>query len=147
MTETTPRPACLHAYLAYRDAPAALRWLERAFGFETAFEFPDEDGGIMHAEVRFGDVAFSLFSDLAGYDRPTLKDVTVGHGLYIVLDNDAAIDAVHATAVDAGATVVLKPETTEWGSYRFRVLDPEGYEWTFGTLRFGEDTATAGDSW
>lgn len=39
MTETSPvtrtsRPAALHAYFGYRDAPAALSWLERVLGFE-----------------------------------------------------------------------------------------------------------------
>jgi len=32
---------------------------------------------------------------------------------------------------------VWKPELTEWGNYRVRVADPEGYEWTFGTHRPG----------
>ena len=45
MTETTHRPATLHAYFGYRDAPAAIDWLARAFGFETTLRFPDEDGG------------------------------------------------------------------------------------------------------
>lgn len=31
-----------------------------------------------------------------------------------------------------------KPGATEWGSYRCRVLDLEGYEWTFGTLLPGQ---------
>lgn len=56
---------------------------------------------------------------------------------------DTDVDAVFATAVEAGATVVWEPSPTEWGSYRCRVLDPEGYEGTFGTLRPGE--AQAGD--
>ncbi len=30
-----------------------------------------------------------------------------------------------------------EPGLTEWGNYRIRVADPEGYEWTFGTHRPG----------
>ncbi|SDN31237.1 VOC family protein [Allokutzneria albata] len=131
MTRST-RPATLHAYLSYRDAPAALRWLERAFGFETTMEFPDDKGGIAHAELRRENVAIIVFSeDGAGYDRSAQRGPTVGHGLYISLATEEAVDAVYATAIAGGATEVWQPEKTEW-NYRCRVLDPEGYEWTFG---------------
>ena len=138
MTAPDERPAALHAYFSYRDAPAALRWLERAFGFETTLEFADERGGIMHSELRREGVGIMVFSDDGGYERPALKGETVGHGTNVSLDADAKVDAVYATAVEAGATVVWEPGATEWGSYRCRVLDLEGYEWTFGTLRPGE---------
>ena len=88
-----------------------------------------------------------LFSDDGGYDRPALKGLTVGHGTYISSDAQADADAVYATAVEAGATVIWAPGATEWGTYRCRVLDLEGYEWTFGTLRPGESQGdwTEGD--
>jgi len=57
---------------------------------------------------------------------------------YLCLTEAADIDAVHARALAAGATGVWEPATTEWGSYRCRVLDPEGFEWSFGTHRPGE---------
>lgn len=129
--------ATFHAYFGYRDAVAALRWLEKAFGFETSMEVPDGKGGIMHAEMRYGGVAFTLFTDEQGYDRPTRKGETVGHGMYVAFDTSAEVDAMFAKATTAGADVVWKPELTEWGNYRFRVADPEGYEWTFGTHRPG----------
>lgn len=148
MTETTKRPAALHAYFSYRDAPAALRWLERAFGFETTLEFPDDDGGIMHSELRREGAAIMVFSDDGEYDRPTLKGQSVGHGVYLSVDADGDVDAAFATAVEAGATVVWEPGATEWGSYRCRVLDLEGYEWTFGTLRPGESQGDwSSDDW
>lgn len=141
----TERPASLHAYLSYRDAPAALRWLERAFGFETTLEFPDERGGIMHAEMRREGVSFSVFTDEEGYDRPARKGDTIGHGLYVSLGDHATIDAIHRTAVAEGATEIWGPAETEWGTYRFRVLDPEGYEWTVGTFVPGESQADWSD--
>jgi uncharacterized glyoxalase superfamily protein PhnB len=45
---------------------------------------------------------------------------------------------MHARAVGAGATEVWAPHSTEWGNYRCRVLDPEGFEWSFATHRPGE---------
>ncbi|MFI7118480.1 VOC family protein [Amycolatopsis sp. NPDC049868] len=138
MTETQERPASLHSYLAYSDAPKALRWLERAFGFETVTEFPDDKGLILHSELRRGEVRIIVFSAEEDYDRPARKGETVGHGLYVSLPTQEAVDAVFASAVDAGATTVWKPENTEWGNYRCRVDDLEGYEWTFGTYVPGE---------
>jgi uncharacterized glyoxalase superfamily protein PhnB len=80
MTDTSHRPADLHAYFGYRDAPAALAWLERAFGFETTAMFPDDAGGVLHAELRRGDAAVVVFSDRDGCERPPRKGDTVGFG-------------------------------------------------------------------
>ncbi|MEU8221481.1 VOC family protein [Kribbella sp. NPDC048915] len=130
--------ATLYAYFGYRDAVGALRWLEKAFGFETSMEVPDGKGGIMHAEMRYGGVAFTLFTDEDGYDWPARKGDTVGHGLYLGFDTPDEVDAIFAKATAAGAETVWKPELSEWGNYRCRVVDPEGYEWTFGTHRPGQ---------
>ena len=147
MTQTPQHPAALHAYYGYRDAPAALEWLGNAFGFETTLRFPDDDGGVAHAELRLGDAAIVVFSDRDGYERPPRKGDTMGFGMYLCLGGSADVDAVHARALAAGATEVWKPGDTEWGNYRCRVLDPEGYEWTFGTHRPGEpqDAWSAGE--
>ncbi|WP_405062583.1 VOC family protein [Kribbella sp. NBC_01505] len=126
----------LHTYLGYRDAAGALRWLERAFGFETTAEHSDGQGGIGHAEMRYGDVAFMVFSDKLGYDRPVRKEDTVGQGMYVAMDSRETVDALYQRASEAGAETVWKPEANEW-NYRFRVADPEGYEWTFGIYRPG----------
>ncbi|QFZ19989.1 VOC family protein [Saccharothrix syringae] len=128
----------LHAYFGYRDAPAALRWLKEAFGFETTMNFPDEHGGVMHAELRLDDAVVIVFSDRDGYQRPPRRGDTGGFGVYLTLADEAAVDALYARAVAAGAVTVWEPAGTEWGNYRFRVLDPEGYEWSFGIHRPGE---------
>jgi uncharacterized glyoxalase superfamily protein PhnB len=138
MTDTSRRPADLHAYFGYKDAPAAVAWLERALGFETTMSFPDDDGGIAHAELRRGDAVILVFSDRDGYERPPRKGDTSGFGAYLSVAEDAEVDAAHIRALDAGATGIWEPSSTEWGSYRCRVLDPEGFEWTVGTHRPGE---------
>jgi len=126
----------LHLYLSYRDASAALSWLERAFGFETTMRYPDS-GRVAHAEARLGAAAIIIFSD-DGYSRLDQHGDTVGYGAYLAVADEAAVDAVWSRALEVGATPVWKPEPTEWGNYRCRVLDPEGYEWTFGTHKPGE---------
>jgi uncharacterized glyoxalase superfamily protein PhnB len=142
MTDTTTtRPADLHAYFGYRDAPAAIAWLERVFGFETTMSFPDADGDIAHSELRLGDAVVVVFSDRDGYERAPRKGDTAGFGTYVSVPDGAEVDSLHARALAAGATVIWAPGTTEWGNYRCRVLDPEGFEWTFGTHRPGEPVA------
>lgn len=138
MESSQTPPATMYAQIPYRDAPAALRWLERAFGFTTTMEWPDEEGGIQHAEMRFGDAAVTVFSDRAGYVRPEPRGESVGFGLVFTLASPQAVDAVHRSALAAGAVDVIAPADTEWGNYRCRVRDIEGYEWTFGTYKPGE---------
>lgn len=129
----------LHSYLSYRDASAALDWLARAFGFETTMRYDDDNGEVAHAEARLGDAAIIVFSDAgAGYDRPAPRDEAVGQGMYLAVGTNAEVDAVWERALAASATPVWKPEETEWGNYRCRVRDPEGYEWSFGTHKPGE---------
>jgi uncharacterized glyoxalase superfamily protein PhnB len=130
----------LHAYFSYVDAPAALGWLEQAFGFETTTRWDDEPGSVAHAELRLGDASIIVFSDKGlDYDRmgPKSNDA-VGHGTYVAMADAPAVDAVWERALAAGATPVWKPESTEWGNYRCRVRDIEGYEWSFGTHKPGE---------
>ena len=52
------------------------------------------------------------------------------------------VDAHFERARSGGARVVYPPENTEWGTRRDQVLDPEGYECSFGSYRPG----TAGSS-
>jgi uncharacterized glyoxalase superfamily protein PhnB len=130
----------LQMYLSYRDAPAALTWLHDAFGFETTMRFDDEDGTVAHAEARLGDAVIVVFSDAGmGYDRmlPKANDAC-GHGAYLTVAAREDVDAVWSRAVAAGAVPVWKPEETEWGNYRCRVRDPEGYEWSFCTHELGQ---------
>ena len=40
--------------LRYRDAPKAIEWLCRTFGFEKQLVVPNADGTIAHAQLSFG---------------------------------------------------------------------------------------------
>ena len=46
--------------LVYDDAPAAVEFLCRAFGFEEQFRFDTPDGTIGHAELGFGGAKIAL---------------------------------------------------------------------------------------
>ncbi|MEK9518708.1 VOC family protein [Streptomyces sp. NPDC087908] len=123
----------LHAYLSFDDAPAGMRWLER-LGFETVARQADDNGRIIHAELRLGQAVVLLATSQAAYDVPALKGDSTGGGVYLAAQN---VDDLYNRAVQAGGRSVLAPEDTAWGSRRARVLDPEGHEWSFGSYAPG----------
>lgn len=59
-------------------------------------------------------------------------DLPSGHGIYVYVDE---VDAHYERAKSAGAKIVYPPEDTEWGTRRYRALDLDGYEWSFGTYK------------
>ena len=122
----------LFAYLSYRDVEAAMAWLE-ALGFETTNR-QEDDGRVVHAELRLGDAVVMIAPAAERYETPKLIDRSTGKGLYLLVDD---VSALHDAALTAGGSDVFPPETTEWGTERARVLDPEGNEWSFGTYEPG----------
>jgi uncharacterized glyoxalase superfamily protein PhnB len=118
--------------LRYRDAPAAIRWIESAFGFKAESVHPNPDGTIAHAEVRCGCDLIMLGSmPRTGEDRLAGP---AGHAWVYVAVDDTRRHFEGAKA--AGATVVQEPHDTFYGSRGdFTVIDPEGQWWSFGTYR------------
>jgi len=121
--------------LRYHDAPAAIEFLCRAFGFEKHLVVPGEDGTVAHAQLTLGDGMIMLGSardDEFGRLQKPPRDVG-GAGTqspYIVVSD---VDAHHARAVAAGAKVVMPPEDKDYGGRGYGCLDPEGHLWNFGS--------------
>jgi uncharacterized glyoxalase superfamily protein PhnB len=118
--------------LSYRDAPAAIDFLQRAFGFElTASYAQDDDPTIIHhAEMRWplgGGVMFGT----AGKDDGPFGSRPPGRDAVYVVCEDA--DALFERATAAGAEVVMGLKDEDYGSRGFTVRDPEGNLWSFGT--------------
>jgi uncharacterized glyoxalase superfamily protein PhnB len=76
--------------------------------------------------------------DDRGYDVPAPKGDCVGSGLYVVVDDDDEVHAIHRRAVSAGTGVLVGPETTPWGNFRVELLDPQGRQWSIGTYHPGQ---------
>jgi uncharacterized glyoxalase superfamily protein PhnB len=121
--------------LRYRDAKAAIEWLEKVFGFTRHAVYEGPDGSIGHAELALGGGMIMLGSakdDEYGkrFKSPAeLGDVET-RSAYIVVED---ADAVYARAVKAGAEVVRPIQDMEYGSREFGVKDPEGHSWSVGT--------------
>src|SRR5438309_8500430 len=116
----------LYPLLRYKDARAAQQWLAEAFGFVPVALHQDDNGNIVHAEMRWG-------SDLImfGTAREDRYGERVGHGwVYVTCDDP---DALYARAKAAGAEVTMELTDQEYGSCDFAVRDLEGNQWNFGT--------------
>ncbi len=122
--------------LRYKDAPAAIEFLCRAFGFEQHLVVPGPDQTIAHAELSFGNGMIMLGSATdSEYGRLVTHPAETG-GLetqtaYVIV-GDA--DAHYARAKVAGAQIVIDIKTEDYGGRDYTCRDPEGHVWTFGTF-------------
>jgi uncharacterized glyoxalase superfamily protein PhnB len=119
----------------YRNAQAAIEWLEKVFGFARHAVYAAPDGTILHAELSLGGGMVMLGSardDELGtrFKTPAELGGVETRSQYIVT---ADADIAFARAVAAGAEVLRPLSNTEYGSREFAVRDPEGYTWTAGS--------------
>lgn len=118
--------------VAYEDAPAAIDWLKRAFGFEEKMVVPGEPGAIAHAELRLGDNLIMLGSakpESFGMFAPRQLNGTT-MCFYVIV---AEVDQLYERAKAAGAEMVRELHDTDYGSRDFICRDLEGHLWSFGT--------------
>jgi uncharacterized glyoxalase superfamily protein PhnB len=131
---TTTRAAIIPC-LRYRDAPAAIEFLCRAFGFERHLVVPGDNGMIVHAQLRFGNGMVMLASVTdSEFGRLMKQPEDIGGAEtqtpYVIV---ADADAVYAQAKAAGAKIVFDIKDEDYGGRGFSCRDPEGHLWNFGT--------------
>jgi uncharacterized glyoxalase superfamily protein PhnB len=119
----------------YRDAPAAIAFLCRAFGFERHLVVPGENGTVIHAQLRFGNgmIMLASASGESEYGRMVglpERGNTGGQSPYLIV---ADPDAHYAQAKAAGAEILLDIEDKEYGGRGYTCRDPEFYVWSFGS--------------
>ena len=116
-------------YLSYANAPAAIDFICRAFGFEERFRYPMPDGRIGHAELGYLDNVVMLASAYEGFGESPLRLSAVHGQVYCFVDD---VDAHFARAQKGGATIASEPKN-EHGTRFYRAIDPEGHRWIFST--------------
>jgi uncharacterized glyoxalase superfamily protein PhnB len=116
--------------LVYADAPSALAFLAEAFGFEERYRMDMPDGSVGHAEIGLGDQVVMIASewDAGGVVSP-LRLPALHAQIFVRVDD---VDAHHARARAAGATIAAEPADQEYGERTYRAIDPEGQRWIFG---------------
>ena len=113
--------------LAYDDAPAAIDFLCRAFGFEETARFAP-GGKVVYSEIALGgEILFAVGSSYEGAQSPReLGGLSIE--LFCYVDD---VDSHYSRAKAGGATILSPPENKFWGDRSYAALDCEGYRWTF----------------
>jgi uncharacterized glyoxalase superfamily protein PhnB len=123
--------------LRYRNAPAAIDWLCKVFGFERHLVVDGPNGTIAHAQLNLGGgmiMLGSVASQETEFGKLMAQPDEVGgretQSVYlIVLDPDA----VYARAKAEGARVALEIKDEDYGGRGFSCFDLEGHLWTAGS--------------
>jgi uncharacterized glyoxalase superfamily protein PhnB len=128
-------------FIGYEDAEAAIEWLGHAFGFaEDSGARYVEEGVITHAELDLEGATIYL-STPTGYASPrrlreesdvarrAYDNAWIIDGYFVEVDD---VEAHHARAVAAGATILRELEEPGIGYRIYSAEDPEGHRWMFG---------------
>lgn len=127
--------ASLIPCLRYRDVATAIDWLCRAFGFNCQRQYRDEQLGVTHAQLAFGNGMLMVGPVVESeYGRQLRQPDEIGgastQGIYVVVNS---ADALYAQAKAAGAQVVVELKDEDHGGRGFTCRDVEGHLWSFGT--------------
>jgi len=128
-------PATIIPSLRYRNAPAAIEWLGRVFGLKKNLVVPDDSGGIVHAQLSFGDGMTMLGSVRDNeWGRFIRQPDEIGgaatQSVYLVVPD---ADVIYERAKNAGAEILIPVRNEEYGGRSFSCRDLEGHLWTIGT--------------
>jgi uncharacterized glyoxalase superfamily protein PhnB len=122
--------------LSYRDAPAMIDWLVRAFGFRKQAVYTDGDV-VLHAQLTFGETGMIMLGSAnkdGDWARLMAQPDEIGgrstHGVCVIVDD---ADAHYAQAKAAGATIEIDIADQEYGGRGYAARDQEGYVWWFGS--------------
>jgi uncharacterized glyoxalase superfamily protein PhnB len=127
--------------IVYDDAPAALEWLARAFGFVKGEVIEGPHGTIAHAEMHLGPGTIMPKSPMNEAEFRMKSPRALGgihQCLYVAVDDP---DAHYERAKTAGAEIVMAPTDMNYGARNYCARDLEGHLWTFGNYwpRRGKD--------
>ena len=114
------------SYLFYRNVPAALEWLGRAFGFVEEMRHATESG--MHAQMTLDGQRIMMGQGRKDWRMQSPSETnSATMGIFIYL---ADADAHFERARQAGAEIVQAPHDEPYGrTYTARDLD--GHPWFF----------------
>ena len=132
MRSNLSMPACaVIPVLEYPDVPAAVKWLEDAFGIEVRLRI-----GAHRAQLQFGGGAIVVSESNGPGAQPG-----GGHAVMVRVE---AIDAHLARARRHGARIVRDLEDFPYGERQYSCLDPAGHSWTFSETVRNVDPADWG---
>jgi len=123
--------AAIIPVLEYSDVPAAVKWLEEAFGFEVRLRI-----GAHRAQLQ-------LEGGVIVVSESSSPDAAPGGGHSVIVRVEA-IDAHLSRARRQGAKIVRDLENFPYGERQYTCLDPAGHRWTFSETIASVDPADWG---
>lgn len=130
MTASDKLPS-VSSSICYKDPKAALKWLEKAFGFEPVMVMLGPNNVVAHSRMRFGDGVVMIAGEWSALHKsPANAGGLNTQIVHVQMTED--VDAHCRRARAAGATIVREPETQFYGDRTYRAADPEGHVWSFG---------------
>ena len=135
MAERPLSPSTMYPCLSYDDAPAAIEWLCRAFGFTKRLVVQNPDGTVANAELSLGPGVIMVGSSKPerGWLSPRRLS-GINQSICAHIDDP---DAHFARAKAEGAVILQDLKDEDYGSRGYLAKDPEGHQWYFGTYRPG----------
>lgn len=129
-------PSTLYPSFYYNDAPRAIEWLCRAFGFRRRLVVPGPGGSVMHSELTYGPAVIMVGTSKPdrGWVSPKRLSGLNSISSLLVADPDAHYEQAKA----AGATILRELQDEEYGGRGYMVSDLEGHQWYFGSYRPGQ---------
>jgi uncharacterized glyoxalase superfamily protein PhnB len=116
-------------YLYYPDATEAVRFLVDAFGFEEVSALRDDEGTVWTATLRLGAGRVMVGPGLDGFGTASIPEGSLATCRMFVLVDD--VDAHHARAVAAGATIVAELASHAGGHRQYIAADCGRQQWIF----------------
>jgi len=134
-TPATPtQSAAIAPVISVPNVPDAVEFYTQ-LGFTTGTTVPGPDGEASYAILRYRDTQFHV-GGLEGThpDPKRMKAIAkgprgLGVNFYMNVDDVAA---VHRICQKAGVSILQPPKDEFWGDRVLTVLDPFGFEWSFG---------------
>ena len=137
MPVTKRTPSDIYPSLTYENAPEAIEWLCRAFGFTKRLVVPGPDNRVEHSELSLG-TGVVMVSSPKPDDRRVSPKALSGAAPHAMTAFVADPDAHYKVAIAAGAQVVRELVSENYGARGYMVRDLEGHLWYFGNYRPGE---------
>ena len=141
MKEPPPGWPRLSSALFYDDAPGAIDWLCRAFGFEVRLKVEGDGGTIVHSELTYGEALIMVATveekrkerDTSWSKSPRSLGGANTQAIMLYIDD---VEAHCARARGAGAKIASEPTTSDygdeyWSDRSYEAVDVEGHHWWF----------------
>jgi uncharacterized glyoxalase superfamily protein PhnB len=123
------RPAFIPSVI-YKDNRAAMKWLQKAFGFEPSEVLTDAKDNIVHAEMSYGDGVVMIGGEFTSWAKSP-ENVGGANTQRIHVRVASGIDEHCERARQAGAKIDGGPADQFYGDRCYVAVDLEGHHWTF----------------